>query len=108
MESLPNADDPAVRKRIEAARADAARLRDDPQAGDGSKQIADKAHAEEHARDHQFHRYHMFEIVVGALQISIVLASVAVVVRIRRLAYAAAAISGAAGLLGLGVLVGLV
>lgn len=108
MESLPNAADPAVRQRIDAARADAARLRDDPQAGDGSRQIAERARAEEHARDHQFHRYHMFEFVVGALQISIVLASVAVVVRIGRLAAAAAVISLLAGLLGLGVAMGLV
>jgi hypothetical protein len=108
MESLPTAADPAVRARIEAARADAARLRDDPQFGDGSKQLAAHAQAQQHARDHAFHRYHLFEIVVGALQISIVLASVAVVVRITRLAYVAAGISALAGLLGLGVAIGLV
>ena len=108
MESLPTAADPAVRARIDAARADAARLRDDPQSGDGSKQLAANAQEQEHARDHAFHRYHLFEIVVGALQISIVLASVAVVVRITRLAYVAAGISALAGLLGLGVAAGLV
>jgi hypothetical protein len=106
MESLPTAADPAVRTRIDAARADAARLRDDPQGGDGSKQIAAKAQAAEHERDHAFHRYHLFEVVVGALQISIVLASVAVVVRITPLAYAAAAISAVAAMLGLSVAAG--
>jgi Domain of unknown function (DUF4337) len=108
MESLPTAADPAVRTRIDAARADAARLRDDPQSGDGSKQLAGKAQAAELERDHAFHRYHLFEIAVGALQISIVLASVAVVVRITRLAYVAAGISALAGLLGLGVALGIV
>jgi len=79
MESLPNSAEPAVRKRIEDTRADAARLRDDPKAGDGSKQIAERAHADEQGRDVAFHRYHLFEVVVGALQIAIVLASVSVV-----------------------------
>ena len=49
------------------------------------KQLAE---ADEHraARDAAFHRYHEFELVVGALQIAIVLASVAVVTRIVALA----------------------
>ena len=108
MESQPNSADPAVRKRIDAARADAARLRDDPVEGDGSKQIAEKAHAEEHLREHAFHRYHLFEIVVGALQISIVLSSVSVVTRVLALAYAAATIGTVAALFGLATLVGLI
>ena len=65
-----------------------ARMRDEPQA-DGMKQIAERAKAEEIARDEAFHRYHEFELVVGALQIAIVLASVAVVTRILALALAA-------------------
>lgn len=102
MESLPTSADPAVRKRIDTALAEATRLRDDPAEGDGSKQIAAKAEAEEHLRDHAFHRYHQFEVVVGALQISIVLSSVAVVTRVLALAYAAAAIGAVAALFGLG------
>ena len=107
MESLPNSADPAVRKRIDTARAEAARLRDDPTEGDGSKQIAEKAHAEEHLREHAFHRYHLFEIVVGALQIAIVLSSVSVVTRVLALAYGAAAIGAVAGLFGLATATGL-
>ena len=108
MESLPNSADPAVRKRIDAARADAARLRDDPTAGDGSKQIAEKAHAEEELREHAFHRYHQFELSVGALQIAIVLSSVSVVTRVLALAYGAAAIGAIAALFALATVAGLV
>jgi len=108
MESLPNSADPAVRKRIDDARADAARLRDDPKAGDGSKQIAELARADEHGRDVAFHRYHFLEVVVGALQIAIVLASVSVVTRVLALAYGAAAIGAVAGLFGLATALGLV
>ena len=107
MESLPGAADPAVRARIEAARADAARLRDDPKEGDGSKQIAEHARAEEAQREHAFHRYHLFEYTVGALQICIVLASVSVVTRVLALAYGAAALGLLAGLFGLATVGGL-
>ena len=108
MDSLPNSADPAVRKRIDAARADAARLRDDPKEGDGSKQIAERAKTAEHLREIAFHRYHMFELAVGALQISIVLASVSVVTRVMALAYGAAVIGAVAGLFGLATAAGLV
>jgi hypothetical protein len=108
MESLPNSADPAVHKRIEDARADAARLRDDPKGNLGSKQIAELARAEEHGREVAFHRYHRFESVVGAVQIAIVLASVSVVTRVLALAYGAAAIGGLAALLGLATALGLV
>ena len=108
MDSLPTSADPAVRGRIDAALAEATRLRDDPAEGDGSKQIAEKAHAEEHLREHAFHRYHMFEVVVGALQIAIVLSSVSVVTRVTALAYGAATIGVVAALFGLATAVGLV
>ena len=106
MESLPTSADPEVRKRIDAARAEAVRLRDDPAAGDGSKQVAEKAHAEEAAREVAFHRYHEFEVAVGALQISIVLASVSVVTRVMALAYGAAVIGAVAGLYSLAIWTG--
>ena len=101
LESLPNSADPAVHQRLDAIRADAARLRDDPKAGNGSRQIAELARAEERDRGEAFHRYHMFEVVVGGLQISIVLASVSVVTRVSWLAWGAAAIGAAGALLGI-------
>lgn len=108
MESLPNSADPAVQKRIQDARADAARLRDNPKDNLGSKQIAELARAEEHDREVAFHRYHRFESVVGAVQIAIVLASVSVVTRVLALAFGAAAIGGVAALFGLATALGLV
>jgi hypothetical protein len=107
MESLPTSADPQVRQRIDAARADSIRLRDDPETGDGSKQIAELARAEEASREVAFHRYHQFEIAVGALQISIVLASVSVVTRVLWLAYGAAAIGATAALFSFAIWTGL-
>ena len=101
LESLPTADQPAIAERAKEARADAARLRDDPVKGDGSKQLAALAAEQTELRDHAFHTYHRFERVVGALQIAIVLASVSVVTRVRWLTWAAAAIGGVAAAYGL-------
>ena len=66
-------------------------MRDEPE-GDGMKQLAERAKTQEGARDAAFHRYHQFELVVGALQIAIVLASVAVVTRVTALALGAGAV----------------
>lgn len=108
LESLPNATDATVQKRVTAARDYAARMRDDPQGGEGMKQLADKAHHQEAERDHAFHRYHGFELVVGVLEIAIVLASVSVVTRMRALAIGAGAVGAAAIAGGLAVLADLV
>lgn len=106
LESLPSASNPAVQQRIQAARDYEARMHDDPKAGDGTKQLAEKAQRDEAAREMTFHRYHWLELVVGALEIAIVLASVSVVTRIRSLAVGAGAIGIVAGLSGLAVAMG--
>ena len=77
--NLPNAAEPGPQAEIKRAKESEARLRDEP-GKDGMKQLAERAQGQEHERDHAFHLYHQYEYVVGALQISIVLASVAVVV----------------------------
>jgi DNA polymerase III epsilon subunit-like protein len=100
LESQPTAADPAVRKRIDAARAQAKRLDDDEKTL-GRKQLMEKARESEELRDHAFHRFHLFELVVGALEISIVLASVSVVTRVRPLALGAVVLGGGASLFGL-------
>jgi hypothetical protein len=107
LESLPTATDPAVQARVKAARDYDARMRDDPKAGDGMKQLAEKAQQDEASREMAFHRYHWLELVVGALEIAIVLASVSVVTRIRPLAIGAAAIGIVAAVSGLAVVTGL-
>jgi hypothetical protein len=98
MESLPNAADPAVQARIKTARSEEARMRDEPAAGDGMKQLRERAKSQEEERDLAFHAYHGFEYTSSVLEISIVLASVSVITRIRGLGVAA----GAIGLLACG------
>jgi len=100
LESLPTANDPAVKKRIDDARAEAKRL-DDDEKSVGRKQLMAKAKASEEDRDHALHRFHLFEAVVSALELSIVLASVSVVTRVRQLAIAAAVLGGGASLFAL-------
>ena len=94
--NLPNGADAGPQAAIKRAQESEARLRDDPQGGEGMKQLADRAQGQEAARDHAFHRYHQFDLVVGALQIAIVLASVSVVTRIVALALGAGAIGAIA------------
>ncbi len=98
--SLPNAAESGPQAEIKRARETEARLRDEP-GGDGMKQLAERAEAHKVMRDQAFHRYHQFELVVGALQIAIVLASVAVVTRILTLAIGAGTLGAAAAAFGL-------
>lgn len=108
LESLPNAADPEIGTRAKAARDDAARLRDDPKSGEGSKQLAEKAKLLTAQRDEEFHIYHQFELVTGALQIAIVLASVSVVTRILPFVIAASVLGGLAAAYGVLVAIGVV
>lgn len=96
--SLPGAADPAIQARIKDADEYAARMRDDPKGGEGMKQLADKARAEEVDRDKAEIRYHSYEYAVGALEIAIVLASVSIVTRMRALTFGAGAIGALAAL----------
>jgi hypothetical protein len=103
--NLPNATDAGVQAAIAQAKQNEARLRDEP-GRDGMKQLMELATAERESRDHAFHRYHQFELVSGALQIAIVVASVAVVTSLPALAVAAGVIGAAAGAFGLYVAAG--
>jgi hypothetical protein len=102
LELQPNAESPAVQERIRKARADEARLRDEP-GKDGMKQLREKALQEEQERERLFHWYHGYEYTSGTLEISIVLASVSVVTRMRALGIAASAIGMIACVYGLAV-----
>jgi hypothetical protein len=93
IQSLPTLDDEA-RKRIEVLRGNARAQETRPKTKDGIDELLERSKHETEERDHAFHKYHKFEIAVGALQISIVLASVSIVTRIKMVAY----ISGAIGL----------
>jgi hypothetical protein len=98
--NLPNAGEAGPQAEIKRAKENEARLRDEP-GGDGMKQLSERAEAHKVARDEAFHRYHRLELVVGALQIAIVLASVAVVTRMVALAIGAGVIGAIAAAFGL-------
>jgi len=106
--SLPDAASPAVQERVKASREEQARLQDNPKTGQGMKQLQEQADREKERRDHAAHLAHHLEISVGGLQIAIVLASVAVVTRVRALAWAGGALGAVmavyAGLLWTGVI----
>jgi hypothetical protein len=93
---MPNADDPKVQADIKADKEYSDRMRDDPKSGDGMKQLLARAKELEDAREESFHHYHIYEFCGGALEIAIVLASVAVVTGLAPLAIAAGAIGGVA------------
>jgi hypothetical protein len=84
---IPEDRAPAVAKRIGDWRAAAGRYDSEPDTGEGRKELAARAKAAEAIRDRALAAYHMFEYGAAALQISIVLASAAVVTGALLLAY---------------------
>jgi hypothetical protein len=100
LQSLPTANDPQVQKRIADAQANAGRMRSEP-GSDGMEQLAQKAQEQEHLRDHAMHRTHELEIASGGLQISIVLASISVVVELPLFMIASIALGLASAIYGL-------
>lgn len=101
--SLPNAQDPAIQARVKEAHEYSARMHDDPEGGEGMKQLAITAKRQETERDEAAHRYHSYEYSVGALEIAIVLASVSVVTRMRAMTIGAAVIGAIAATASLGI-----
>ena len=104
--SLPNASDPAVQQRIEAARKAETLLRDDPERGEGMKQLRARAEAQTELREAALHHYHGLELVVGMLQIAIVLTSVSIVTSIRMLAWGGGVLGALATIDGVALLLG--
>jgi len=89
----------AVQKQIEEWQNTAARYRSEPETGEGTKQLAEKAKHAEHERDEATAKYHHFELASAAFQIGIVLASATIITGILTLAWA----SGLLTLAGLGM-----
>jgi hypothetical protein len=93
----------AITKKVGDWRATASRYDSEPETGEGRKELAAKAKAEEAKRDKALSAYHMFEYGAAALQIAIVLASASVVTGMLALAFVAGglgAVGIAFGLLG--------
>jgi hypothetical protein len=87
----------AVQKQIDDWQKNAARYRSEPETGEGTEQLAEKARHAEEQRDEATAKYHHFELASAAFQIGIVLASATIITGIAALAY----ISGILTLAGL-------
>ncbi|MFO1099376.1 MAG: DUF4337 domain-containing protein [Xanthobacteraceae bacterium] len=92
----------AIDKQIAAWRATANRYDDEPDTGEGRKQLMARAQEAEHTRDTHLAKYHHFELASAAFQVGIVLASASVITGIMALAFGAGALS-IAGLVLMGI-----
>jgi hypothetical protein len=89
----------AAQKQIDDWQKTAARYRSEPETGEGTEQLSERARHAEEERDLATARYHHFELGSAAFQIAIVLASAAIITGIMTLAW----ISGLLTLLGIAV-----
>lgn len=103
--SLQDITDPSrkegIQKVIDTWTKSADRYESDPEKREGRKELEERARESENARNFALARYHHFEFASAALQISIVLASAAVITSMVALAW----LGGGLGLLGIAVTV---
>jgi len=85
-------------KQIDDWQKTATRYRSEPETGEGTEQLSERAKHAEHERDEATAKYHHFELASAAFQIAIVLASATIITGIFALAW----ISGLLALAGLG------
>ena len=90
----------AIDKQVETWRHTAERYESDPKAGNGRKELEEKAKDAEQERDLSTAKYHHYELASAAFQIGIVLASAAVITSMVLLAW----LAGGLGLIGLALL----
>src|SRR5487761_2763546 len=88
----------ALQKQIDEWQKTAARYRSEPETGEGSEQLSERARHAEEERDLATAKYHHFELASAAFQIGIVLASATIITGMIALAW----ISGLLALAGLG------
>ncbi|MBR0690738.1 DUF4337 domain-containing protein [Bradyrhizobium manausense] len=88
-----------VQKQIDDWQKTSARYRSEPETGEGTEQLAEKAKHAEHERDEATAKYHHFELASAAFQIGIVLASATIITGMLPLAW----IAGLLTLAGLGM-----
>jgi hypothetical protein len=86
----------AIDKQIETWRQTAERYESDPKAGNGRKELEEKAKSAEEERDLSTAKYHHYELASAAFQVGIVLASAAVITGMIALAW----LAGALGVVG--------
>ena len=78
---------PAVQKQVDDWTKTAQRYRSEPETGEGTEQLAEKAKHAEHERDEATAKYHHYEIASALFQIAIVLASATIITGIIALAW---------------------
>jgi hypothetical protein len=88
----------AIEKQIDIWRQTAARYESDPKTGEGRKELAERAKAEEEDRDLAMAKYRHYELASAAFQVGIVLASATVITGMMALAWFASAL-GVVGLI---------
>ena len=89
----------AVQKQIDDWQKTAARYRSEPETGEGTEQLSERAKHAEEERDLAEAKYHHFELASAAFQIAIVLASATIITDMIALAW----ISGLLTLAGVGI-----
>lgn len=77
----------ALQKQIDEWQKTAQRYRSEPETGEGSEQLAERAKHAEHERDLAMARYHHYEVASAAFQIGIVLASATIITGMMALAW---------------------
>ena len=77
----------AVQKQIDDWQKTAARYRSEPETGEGSEQLSERAKHAEEERDLAEAKYHHYELASAAFQIGIVLASATIITGIAALAW---------------------
>jgi len=90
---LPAARADALKKRVESWRTTAQRYDTEPETGEGRKELAARAKTAEDRRDRAMGAYHQFEFASALFQISIVLASAAIVTGVAPLIFVAIGVS---------------
>jgi hypothetical protein len=88
----------ALQKQIDEWQKTAARYRSEPETGEGTEQLSERAKHAEEERNLATAKYHHFELASAAFQIAIVLASATIITGIFALAW----ISGLLAVVGLG------
>jgi hypothetical protein len=89
----------ALQKQIDDWQKTAARYRSEPETGEGTEQLSERAKHAEEERDLAMAKYHHFELASAAFQIGIVLASATIITGMIALAW----ISGLLGLAGVAI-----
>jgi len=81
-----------VQKQVDDWTKTAQRYRSEPETGEGTEQLAEKAKHAEHERDEATAKYHHFELASAAFQIGIVLASATIITGMIVLAWGSGAL----------------